>query len=650
MAEGPAITLGGSAGLAMTYMGEFKDAKGMTTHESQMTFNHFVKIGLAGKGITDGGLTFGADVRINTNKVDDADVFIGGELWTLTVGTPDRASDLGFGIGDVGWDGNLGVDDVAENIGKSTGDAQARFDLTLGTTTLAISVAQSEATPYKAAVPAKYLDIPAQTVSVPAQTITVKGGTFTVAGIAVTLPDTGTVTLHNGEGIPVAGTNVVLPDYTGTIAGGGTVTLPALPGTYGINGVAGYRATAADPDALSIFQGYVTGKGEDDTPYYSAIDFRSHLSPGRYSSTAGESVEGFSGSGINGAPATSVGDQVFWIATTRTPSDGEIIGSTIGDPLPLTGLQKESDGSWTAPDNWNGGTDSDTDRDALDPDNALHKIAIDAAEEYIKYFDLGAIKAIGGSDAEDGPQNADDFDDAGRTILSERAGLRKFLGRGDDNQVTTIIAATPSRTGTLDGDASVTVTADGDVQVTDGTVTIDGVAYTLEAGDATVTEGTVTVADQEIEVAKQDITIAARKVVLEKAVAAVMAQSQKTHWGVGVKSELGPVTLGLGADSNDALMFSVGGSMDSFGGSVFYGRRNMDEGEDMTSLGAEGTFSAGAGTNVNLVYAQAETGNVKADGFGMGVTHVLGGGAKVQAGLARVEDRDKFSVGVLMAF
>jgi len=52
-------------------------------------------------------------------------------------------------------------------------------------------------------------------------------------------------------------------------------------------------------------------------------------------------------------------------------------------------------------------------------------------------------------------------------------------------------------------------------------------------------------------------------------------------------------------------------------------------GHDTTGMGAEGKFSAGDGTSVNVIYASAETGNVKMDGFGVGVTHALGGDAEV---------------------
>jgi len=161
MSEGPALSLSGSAGLGATFTGEMKD--GTTIKEKAKTeFNHFAKITFKGSGVTDGGLTFGAKVRVNTDKVDDAEVHIGGEMWTLTVGDNDKASDLGYSLGDVGFDGNLGVDDVAEKFYNqfSGGDAtkeygvknaaRARLDLTFGVAKVAVSVGQTAGSKYKA--------------------------------------------------------------------------------------------------------------------------------------------------------------------------------------------------------------------------------------------------------------------------------------------------------------------------------------------------------------------------------------------------------------------------------------------------------------------------------------------------------------------
>ncbi len=152
MADGPALSLSGSAGLGLTFTGEEENAAGTTINESKVDFEHFAKVTFKGAGVTDGGLSFGMKVRVNggnTGKVDDAEVHIGGESWTVTVGDNDSASDLAFTLGDVGFDGNLGVDDIAEKAHKRPEgytDSQARVDLTFGVATVAVSVGQTPGT------------------------------------------------------------------------------------------------------------------------------------------------------------------------------------------------------------------------------------------------------------------------------------------------------------------------------------------------------------------------------------------------------------------------------------------------------------------------------------------------------------------------
>jgi len=582
MAEGPALSFSGSAGMALTYMGQVKDGATIT-HESEMTFNHFVKIGIAGAGTTDGGLTFGADVRINTNKVDDADVFIGGDMWTLTVGTPDRASDLAFSLNDVGWDGNLGVDDVAEGVGKSTGDAQARFDLKLGSTTLAFSVATTEATPYKKAVGA-------ETTSVEVDTVTVAPGVDAV------------IELVEGTGVAGKPAEYVIKDGTGT------PYTPGLDGQYHftfgswddapIIGKAGGREFKfADRGDFFNDDGEFAPAALGRAAYETAFDNK--YSPAdRSKARVGDIFVSVDGNW----------ELVTAIAAPTRGNDGVVTnpGAVTTQTYQLNGWGYDGDfvvnpagrniWNWKAERFAEG--DELADRQAA-PTDASHGAVLQAFWRYSGAFRLGADDEVGGDGG-----NAD----------------------------------TPDP---------------GAVLVRDATETTPGVAATLELVDGTGTDGIPAkyrLKDGTGKAPVVTVDTVKREIVLKAAMDAIEAQSQKTHWGIGVKSELGPVTLGLGADSNDALMFSVGGSRDGFGGSFFYGRRSMDEGEDVTSMGAEGTFSAGASTGINVVYAQSEMGNVKMDGFGIGVTHDLGGKAKVQAGLASVNDRDKFSAGVTMEF
>ncbi len=146
------ISLSGSAGLGLTFNGDVdkvapqeggaNDAviikDGVDAAESRSEVNHFVKFVLKGEGVTDGGLTFGASARINTDKVDDAEVYIGGEMWSVNVGAIDPASDMANNLPDVGFDGNIGVDNIAEDASSYTA-ADAGVTLNFGVATVGVT-------------------------------------------------------------------------------------------------------------------------------------------------------------------------------------------------------------------------------------------------------------------------------------------------------------------------------------------------------------------------------------------------------------------------------------------------------------------------------------------------------------------------------
>ncbi len=146
------LSLTGEAGLGLIWEGDRslpginyaadgdKDVDAVT-HKSRANFLSKFDLKFAGSGVTDGGLTFGAGAKIearggqrqdNAEAVKDAEVYIGGEIWKLTVGNLDPASNMAHNLPDVGYDG-LGVDDIAEraDIGGA-GDANVAFDLDFG--------------------------------------------------------------------------------------------------------------------------------------------------------------------------------------------------------------------------------------------------------------------------------------------------------------------------------------------------------------------------------------------------------------------------------------------------------------------------------------------------------------------------------------
>ena len=153
---------------------------------------------------------------------------------------------------------------------------------------------------------------------------------------------------------------------------------------------------------------------------------------------------------------------------------------------------------------------------------------------------------------------------------------------------------------------------------------------------------------------------AVRKTV-SKAVDAVPAEKQKTIWATGVSFAIGSTTLGIGIDSEKLMQASVSADLGAFSGKLFYAQQKMNEGmakeSKNTGMGVEIGVPAGTNTTINAVYAQGKTDYKMANmedktdkGFGVGVSHGLGGGATLNAGFAKVEDVTKASVGVSMSF
>ena len=150
-----ALTFSGSAGMGVRYDGATKTMVGteddlteVTEMESKLQWRSDFDISISGSGTTDGGLTFGATVAIEANQagddeITDSEVFIGGESWTVTIGTLDPASHMGRSLGDIGYTG-LGVDDVAEKAGgDGSTNANVALTFSLGSAKLGITAGQT---------------------------------------------------------------------------------------------------------------------------------------------------------------------------------------------------------------------------------------------------------------------------------------------------------------------------------------------------------------------------------------------------------------------------------------------------------------------------------------------------------------------------
>ena len=146
-----------------------------------------------------------------------------------------------------------------------------------------------------------------------------------------------------------------------------------------------------------------------------------------------------------------------------------------------------------------------------------------------------------------------------------------------------------------------------------------------------------------------------------KAVEAMAAEKQDTVWATGVSFDIGSTTLGIGIDSEKLMQASVSADLGAFSGKLFYSTQDRNKGKanenKATGMGVEIGVSAGENTTINAVYAQGKTDykdatmDDKTDkGFGVGVSHGLGGGATLEAGFAKVKKQTMASVGVSMSF
>jgi len=138
--EGPSVAVSGKGGFEVSFTGANRGK------ESRINVLTKFDIGFSAAGTSDQGLTFGADATIEarggtsaTSGTTDAEVYIGGDIWTLKMGNLDPATHMANNLSDIGYDG-LGVDDIAE---KAAGDTKAYASATLsfGPATVGITAA-----------------------------------------------------------------------------------------------------------------------------------------------------------------------------------------------------------------------------------------------------------------------------------------------------------------------------------------------------------------------------------------------------------------------------------------------------------------------------------------------------------------------------
>ena len=147
----------------------------------------------------------------------------------------------------------------------------------------------------------------------------------------------------------------------------------------------------------------------------------------------------------------------------------------------------------------------------------------------------------------------------------------------------------------------------------------------------------------------------------------VPAVLRSNEWAVGLNVDAGGMSFGAGADSQNLVAFSAKASVGGISTVLYYAKDEdtLGSGENavvtkQSGLGASASFAASDTATVSIVWAQGKSSTDKtegdeavsttSDGIGIGISTDLGGGATLQAGIAKVNKKSGVSAGITMAF
>ena len=190
-----------------------------------------------------------------------------------------------------------------------------------------------------------------------------------------------------------------------------------------------------------------------------------------------------------------------------------------------------------------------------------------------------------------------------------------------------------------------------------GTAADVEVSFTLGAAELGITAGQ-TPGSPYVEAKAVDDSATDGKI--SPAVAQANATKEDTEWAAGVKFGIGSTNLGIGIDSEKRYQASIGADLGAFAGTLYYSQQKVDGPDDgkntdavtddvilennLTGMGVALSVSAGANTTISAMYTQGKQSDTRgmvtydgdgdADapmsntdkGFGVGVSHGLGGG------------------------
>ncbi len=251
-------------------------------------------------------------------------------------------------------------------------------------------------------------------------------------------------------------------------------------------------------------------------------------------------------------------------------------------------------------------------------------------------------------------------DQTGATCADSAAGQNLFMLKGYFSPSTDIPAQTLTAATTLSGGTSGTVANHAEVYISLDVHTLT-IGSDLTQGDE-IAGGIADVGFDGIGVDDLAEKIRGQTAIEVKydgnfGVGAVSASYGSDEWAAGVKFTIDPVTVGAGFDSDSVMSVGLGMSQGPLSGNVFYSQ-DSDADETMkgkqkaTAMGADVTYKMTDKTSVTLAYGALDNKATMMDqkAYGLGFSHVLGGGATLAAGVGSVNKQTKADLGISMAF
>lgn len=118
------------------------------------------------------------------------------------------------------------------------------------------------------------------------------------------------------------------------------------------------------------------------------------------------------------------------------------------------------------------------------------------------------------------------------------------------------------------------------------------------------------------------------------------------EYAVGIKGTFAPVTVGVGYDSRRVVSLSAGVTQGLFKANVFYSQQPGDKAVSrpkQSTIGADATYTISDLTSVSVAFSRHTSNSnagspaINLNGYGIGFSHNLGGGATLKAAIGSTE-------------